>query len=105
MQQITFGTIVYTRPQQPVGVDEIRQFLAISGKEVAKLAFSSLEPDSDGELIEDSVAEWMRNALCLKSADDGRTAVRILAAMGLLWMREPNGYRYFRLPGTLDPTR
>ena len=56
---IRLGVIEYDRPSRTVNANDIRHILAVSGKDVVRIAWASLNPDKDNELKHDALAVWL----------------------------------------------
>jgi hypothetical protein len=90
---IRLGVIEYSRPLQPATADDVRQILAVAGKDVVRLAWSSLNPDKDGNIKRDALAVWLCEFFNMeRNEGHGSKCIQILEGMGLLhgsssWLR------------------
>lgn len=83
---ILLGVIEYERPSRPVKADDVRQILAVAGKDVVRLAWSSLNPDSSNDVKHDAIAVWFCEFFNMPRNDgQGSKCVRILCDMDLLY--------------------
>ena len=83
---IRLGVIEYERPTRPVKADDIRQILAVGGKDVIRIAWSSLNPDNSNDVKSDALAVWFCEFFNMARAEgNGTKCVRILVGMNLLY--------------------
>ena len=83
---IKLGMIEYQRPSRPVKADDIRQFLAVGGKDIVRIAWSSLAPGSDNEIKHEALAVWMCEFFNLRRKDgQGSKCIRLLCDMNILY--------------------
>jgi len=55
---IRLGVNEYERPTRPIKADDIRQILAVGGKDVIRIAWPSLNPNSRSDVKFDTLAVW-----------------------------------------------
>ena len=82
---IRIGIIDYERPSKTVDFEKVRQILAVSGKDVIRIAWSSLNPN-DYDYIEYSAVEtWLCEFFNMTSyIGDGRKSIELLCDLKLL---------------------
>ncbi len=82
---IRIGMIDYDRPSRPGSAEDVRQFLAVGGKDVIRLAWSSLNPSENNYIARDELASWFCDIFNLKrDAGQGNKCINILEKTGLL---------------------
>jgi hypothetical protein len=81
---IRLGVIEYDRPSRPVKVDDIRQMLALGGKDVIRLAWASLNPDRANDVKYSALAIWFREFFNMADYENGCKCVGILESLNLL---------------------
>jgi hypothetical protein len=83
---IRFGIIEYERSSRPVNADTIRQLLSVAGKDVIRLAWSSLNPDSSNDVKHDALAVWFCEFFNLTRNDgQGSKCIRVLCDLNILY--------------------
>lgn len=88
---IRIGVIEYNRPSRPIYADDIRQILAVGGKDIVRMAWASLNPDRDNEIKRDALANWLCELFNLKNdCQQGYKCIWILCNMDILYER--NGW-------------
>ncbi len=92
---IRIGVIDYDRPSRPGSAEDIRQLLAVGGKDVIRLAWSSLNPNEYNEIKRDALASWFCEFFNLKrDAGQGNKCINILKNMNIVkagnWNVRPN---------------
>lgn len=83
---IRLGVIEYDRPSRPVKVDDVRQMLAVAGKDVIRLAWSSLNPDSGNDVKYSALAFWFRDFLNMVDYEHGGECIGVLKSLNLLYV-------------------
>lgn len=82
---IRLGVIEYDRPSRPVKVDDVRQMLAVAGKDVIRLAWASLNPDSGNCVKREALATWFCEFFNLeRDCGNGNRCTGLLCNMDLL---------------------
>lgn len=75
----------FERPSRPVSAKEIKPILSVHGKEVIRLAWSSLHPDDRGRLERSVLASWLCEVFNMKDNEgNGNRCIGFLADLGLL---------------------
>ena len=92
---IRLGVIEYSRPTNPVGFDDVRHTLAMCGKDVIRLAWTSLNPDEDNDIKTNALKRWLVEFFNLKSYSDGSNCASLLYELNLLKNGRYNYSDYF----------
>ena len=83
---IRLGVIEYDRPSRAVKTDEVRQILAVAGKDVIRLAWSSLNPSSENWVNSDALATWFCEFFNLdRNCGNGNQCIGLLCDLNLLY--------------------
>lgn len=83
--KIRLGVIEYERPARPVKAEDIRQILAVGGKDVIQIAWSSLSTDRSNRVESDALKVWFCEFFNMaRDEGHGTTCVETLTAMNLL---------------------
>lgn len=82
---IKLGVVEYVRPTSSVCTDDIRQFLAVGGKDVIRLAWKSLTPDRDNLIKHDALGVWFCEFFNLRRNEgNGTKCIQILKDMDII---------------------
>jgi len=82
---IRIGVIDYERPSRQVSAEDVRQILAVGGKDVIRLAWASLNPAGNNSVKHDALAVWFCEFFNMKhNKGNGSACIRILRSMDLL---------------------
>ena len=77
--------IQYDRPLIPVPANNIMQILAIKGKDVIRLAWSSLNPNEDNNIRTEALAAWFCEFFNLiRNEGQGNLCISRLCDMNIL---------------------
>ncbi|AQQ71434.1 hypothetical protein SMSP2_01808 [Limihaloglobus sulfuriphilus] len=76
------GQINYVRPSSPVEFEDVEHILTMSGKDLIRIAWSSLNPNSSNE-IKGALGCFFKSYFNLKDGD-GTKCVNLLINLGLL---------------------
>jgi len=77
------GAIVYEIPNKRVGFDHVRHLFVIGGKDLVRMAWSSLVPNDDNAVKHEFLANWFEETLFL-DVGCGHTCIKKLCSLGLL---------------------
>lgn len=92
-----FGSITYSRPQNPVSCEDISGILETAGRDVIRLAWAGMNPRrfdyGHGKKYTNAVhkeefASWLIAVFFLQEGQ-GMLAVELLVGLGLLRSRDP----------------
>ena len=76
------GQINYARPSEPVEFKDVEYILTMAGKDVIKIAWSRLNPNSSNE-INESLEHFFESFFNLKEGE-GRECTKLLSKLNLL---------------------
>jgi hypothetical protein len=82
---ITFGVVQFERPSKPQSADAVNELLSLAGKDIIRLAWSSLAPDVGGYIQQNALAVWFCQVFNLESdCGNGTQCIYLLKSLGLL---------------------
>ena len=83
--QFEYGAIAWERPRRAIDASECRHVLATAGKDVIRLAWSSLVPNENDYIHREKLATWLCEFFNMKhNQGNGNECIDILLRMGLL---------------------
>lgn len=93
MAVIRFGMVEYERSKERISADELKPFLATSGKQVLKIAWDALAPDYEGGVKGDELASWFVEIFNLvRDEGNGTKCIWFLESLGLLRVEKKGGW-------------
>lgn len=93
MAIVRFGTIEFERPKKKISADEVKPFLATSGKEVLRIAWDLLVPDYEGGLKGHELASWLVEIFnMIENERNGTKCILFLESIGLLSVKKKGGW-------------
>lgn len=82
---VRIGMINYDRPSRQGSAEDVRQLLAVGGKDVIRIAWSSLNPSENNYIAREKLASWFCDFFNLKrDVGQGNKCINILEKTGLL---------------------
>ena len=87
-----FGAVEFNRPSSPISSEDVKPILTIGGKEVIRLAWSSLVPNDKGGVEKEKLATWFCEIFNMENnVGNGTDCINFLESTGIIKVYNEGG--------------